>query len=467
MFYSYKTNPFIDKTIIDSPFSVKVSNNVVLLEKNTTLSANTTPLISLYAYFKSTFHILAAAVREKRYVENESISVNSIIERTITERFQKKFPYLITGGHFSVLYPRNLGAFYYPTSDPSTDSDTNLYKQKLLLYIKTIVYSLESFRACKKVTTTIVPVSKNTVTCINIYHYPSDSLYGILYGLKQLSSHPSLPYLQNEKSHARYDTSLAYHYLLDEYRIDIKNHINNYVNHIYDKKSGLVKKSITLSSAKDAVKRESAFYDNVVLWATLSYASEMGIVSYPPGFLDTLKMNILKTYWAKEGYFKEDLSKASSYSSDWLIVLSTGFLNPANASDRAYFKKAFAYIQKNKIDKPLPLKYQQSTDQKTVSFVSFAIANYQTDSIWPSWGLDYIKGLYLVGYYDHNTKMIHEADMQLSKYKGVINQYGGLPEVLDTQSKLLESFLYTAVVHTGWIVHFQQAQAIADIIHAQ
>ncbi|MCZ3174235.1 hypothetical protein NYZ25_19900, partial [Acinetobacter baumannii] len=89
------------------------------------------------------------------------------------------------------LYVRNLGVFYYPLLDRSIPSTTEDWHDRQIVYLQTVAYALGVFAQHPQLSTTIVPTSRYGATCINIYAYPSDTLYGILYALAVLSSKKS------------------------------------------------------------------------------------------------------------------------------------------------------------------------------------------------------------------------------------------------------------------------------------
>lgn len=221
-----------------------------------------------------------------------------------------------------------------------------------------------------------------------------------------------------------------------------------------------------MSGAKDITKRQSSFYDNVVFWKTTQLAMDLGLVKHDPAFLAALKERILATFWLPhEGYFLEDLSAAGKqhnyYSSDWLIVLATHFLDPENATERDYFERSIDYIRKQKIAKPFAIKYQHETRaHRQFAIVRLAVASYGGDSIWSFWGMEYIKTLLLLYRATGDRAHLKEADYHIDKYEHAMKRDHGFPEVYDAKGALLQTPLYRSIRMTGWVIGFDQVRAM-------
>jgi hypothetical protein len=221
-----------------------------------------------------------------------------------------------------------------------------------------------------------------------------------------------------------------------------------------------------MSGAKDITKRQSSFYDNVVFWKTTQLAMALGLIKNEPGFLAALKERILATFWLNdEGYFLEDLSAEGKqhryYSSDWLIVLATHFLDPEDNVERSYFERSIAYIRKQNIAKPFAIKYQHETRaHRQFAVVRLAVASYGGDSIWSFWGMEYIKALLLLYRATHNKTYLEEADYNIDQYEQAMKRDQGFPEVYDAKGRLLQTPLYRSIRMTGWVIGFDQVRAM-------
>ncbi len=455
--YVYLTNPFNNFTIIENPFMTTVENNEIILHKNFSLHTGINIFQEIFAYYKAGTHIFADV-----YLGGYPARSNSVKD-TITDihtlRFDPSKPYLISGDQFSVLYPRNLGIFYHATLDPRTALNKTDWLNRERIYLQTVAYALDAFSNAHQLTTTIVPIGIHSVTPINIYAYPSDSLYGILYGLFIMQDEEYLKNLYSAESKNTYalNTKEGDRYLLYTYKDELRLLLQKYISTVYDPTTRLVRKDIHLSSARDAVIRSSSFYDNVILWKTLQLASTLGIQYYSPQYLQQLKQRIITTFWnPTEGYFQDDI-KNTSYSSDWLIVLSTGFLTVNNPEEKVYFEKSVTYIINNNLDIPFGLKYQNTQTANQFGMVKFFAPFYGTDAIWSYWGTEYAKLLLLLYRNTSNKTYLTHAEQTLHAYTKNILIYKGFPEVYTSQGKFLETPFYKSIRQTGWVIDYEEA----------
>ncbi|HUD43926.1 MAG TPA: hypothetical protein VMR41_00075 [Patescibacteria group bacterium] len=59
-----------------------------------------------------------------------------------------------------------------------------------------------------------------------------------------------------------------------------------------NRKQKLVKADLLLASARDGIKRQSAFYDNVIAWSTLNFANKLNLYQILKIMADTLRFMI-------------------------------------------------------------------------------------------------------------------------------------------------------------------------------
>ena len=382
-----------------------------------------------------------------------------------TLRFNPSKLLLTSGDHFSALFVRNLGVFYYPTLDSQIPATEERWQNRQLVYLQTLAYALGVFDKQKTLKTTIVPTGRYSATSVNFHAYPSDTMYGILYALAALLGKEPGRAFAYEKSR-KLDTIPAAEILLSTYRDSLVHHYNHYREFAYDEATGLVRRGALMSGAKDITKRQSAFYDNVVFWKTTKLAMTLGLITSDDKFLRNLKTRILKTFWLEsEGYFLEDLSSESVqgkyYSSDWMIVLATGFITPDKKSERHYFTRSVDYIRRMKIDHPFPVKYQHETRaHRQFFFVRLAVAVYGGDAIWSFWGMEYVKILMMLSKHTKDSSYLRLADKHIRSYERNMLKNRGFPEVYDRHGNLLETPLYRSIRQTGWVVGFDQVRAM-------
>ncbi len=467
---AYLTNPFNRFTIVRHSYRVYFLKGITeAINNNHLLVIRQSPIRKIFAVLKNGIHILNS--RWHKSPTSQSKTIDEIIADIYTLRFNPNKLLLTSGDHFSALFVRNLGVFYYPTLDTNISATEGVWHDRQKVYIQTLAYALGVFNKHDTLTTTIVPTGRFAATCVNFYAYPSDTLYGILYGLAHVTGKESgRPFEYESNNSQQLDIIPAGKKLLLTYRDSLSGHYERYRAKVFDETRGLINPGARMSGAKDITKRSSAFYDNVVFWKTTELAMKLGLIQSNKSFLKSLKEEILAKFWLEDkGYFLEDLSDEgrhnSYYSSDWLIVLATSFINPADEAERHYFTRSIEYIRSQKIDRPFAIKYQQDTRaHRQFLAVRLAVASYGGDSIWSFWGMEYIKLQLLLFREIRDPKYLKEADYHINKYKHAMKRYGGFPEVYDSNGDMLQTPLYRSVRQTGWVIGFDQVLRIRTTI---
>lgn len=461
---SYLTNPFNRFTLVRRPYIARMKDGALTaIDNNRKLRINQNPLYVGFAVVKNVIHILNS--RWHRSPGSDATTVRGIMDDIYALRFDPTKLLLTSGDHFSALFVRNLGVFYYPTLDSHMPCTEERWQDRQIVYLQTLAYALGVFDKQKVLKTTIVPTGRYSATSVNFHAYPSDTMYGMLYALAALlGKEPGRAFSYGKPREL--DTVPAAEILLSTYRDSLMFHYSQYRQFAYDETAGLVRRSALMSGAKDITKRQSAFYDNVVFWKTTELAMTLGLIPTDKPFLASLKKRILSTFWlVNEGYFLEDLSEEGVrdkyYSSDWMIVLATGFLSPKKKSEREYFVRSIDYIRRMKIDKPFPIKYQHETRASRQFFiVRLAVAVYGGDAIWSFWGMEYIKILMMLSRETGDKAYLKLADKHIRSYELNMIKNRGFPEVYDRQGNLLETPLYRSIRQTGWVVGFDQVRAM-------
>lgn len=460
---TYLTNPFARFSIIRLPFRVNLGKKTnQITDNNTKMTVRTGLFWRLFAYYQCGLYIVTT-----RYFHSpsaQSDDIDGIISDIHKLRYDPNKLLLISGDHFNGLFVRNLGVFYYPMMDRAIPGDAEDWRNRQTVYMQTVAFALGVFAKHPRLTTTIVSMGPYSATCVDFYAYPSDSLFGIVYALAALQGIESAqPHDYGHEVHSL-DTVSAATKLTDTYKTTLQTLYSGYNDTVFDTEAGLVRTDLHMSGAKDITRRYSAFYDNVVYWKTTQLSMKLGIIETDEKFLAALKKRILSTFWLeKEGYFLEDLSEEGLarkyYSSDWLIVLSTGFLDPLDAKEMEYFTRSIKYIQHEKIDQPFAIKYQQSTRaHRQFLAVRLAVASYGGDAIWSFWGMEYIKTLVLLYKKTGDVVYKNAANYHLGKYEEAMMSNAGFPEVYDANGVLLQTPLYRSIRQTGWVIGFEQAR---------
>jgi hypothetical protein len=252
--------------------------------------------------------------------------------------------------------------------------------------------------------------------------------------------------------------------LIKQYKDSLKDLLETYMREILDDKTKLIKKKLLMASARDGIKRQSSFYDNVIAWATIRHAKKLGLSTISQAELQQWKTRILQAFWNDSaGIFLDDLSafakKEKLFSADSFIVISTGFFDPANNEDMYRLKHMIRYVKKHKLDKPFPLHYSL-IDQPNNLYrpVKHFAPNYMGTSIWSHWGMEYIKALLIVAKAD--PSLLIDAQKYMAAYKANIEHYGGYPEGYNVDGKILHTRLYRSVLHNGWVINYEQTKML-------
>lgn len=441
------------------------ARTLTTIDENGKLRVNNRWYMRSLAIFNNGIYIIWSRLHKRP--TSTATNVQSIIDDIYALRFDTNHLLLTSGDHFSSLFVRNLGVFYYPTLDTQLPTTEDKWQRRQICYLQTVAYALGVFARTNILTTTIVPTGRSQATCVNFHSYPSDTLYGMLYAVAALlGKETARPYDYTKADPAPNDTHDAAAKLLKEYRNSLTRHYKTYRQIVFDEAAGLIRHDIRMSGAKDITMRENAFYDNVVFWKTTQLAMKLKLIPRDAKFLRELRARIIDSFWDDTGgHFLEDLSAESKtkkyYSSDWLIVLTTGFLSPMKKSERQYFVRSVAYIQKHKIDQPFAIKYQQETRaHRQFPIVRLAVASYGGDSIWSFWGMEYIKVLLALYQSTNQKSYLDTANYHIDAYEKNMLRYGGYPEVYDAKGDLLETPFYRSIIQTGWVVGFEQVLAI-------
>ncbi len=253
-------------------------------------------------------------------------------------------------------------------------------------------WALNIYSRNKKITTTIFKEKYP----IDIYAYASDSL----------------PFLL----HALIVSGMKDEILL--YKDFLNGEIKRYAGLLFDFKTGLVKRRLYISGAKDCVRRDSSMYDNTMVAWLADMIEKCGALENPWNGMK-LKENIRQNFW-KENYFLEDLSGATWVSSDanvwpfWCGVFD----------DKEMLESAIDTLIQEMVDQPLPIKYSAKKHPERELFIPRIFTpNYQGDTIWPQTGMAYIS---LV-----KTVYVGLAMQYLGAYTKLIKHYSNFLELYE------------------------------------
>lgn len=254
-----------------------------------------------------------------------------------------------SAGHFSSFWARDMGMC-------AESFMRTGFEKELRASLK---WALNVYSKNNKITTTIFKEKYP----IDIYAYASDSLPFLLHAL-------IVSGMKDE---------------IAAYKDFFNDEIKRFARTLFDFKSGLIKRKLYISGAKDCVRRDSSMYDNTMAaWLSILIEQAGGLENPWKGM--NLKENIRQNFWMGN-YFLEDLSGATWISSDanvwpfWCGVFD----------DKQMLEAAMDTLIQEMVDQPLPIKYSAKKHPERELFIPRIFTpNYQGDTIWPQIGLAYI-----------------------------------------------------------------------------
>lgn len=367
-----------------------------------------------------------------RYIGNEEFICSQIVERCFNGIF-----FQVSQGHFSNFYIRDFGMCIKALLKLG-------YKEEIE---RTLTYAMSNYAEFGKITTTITPKIpiekelkrlKNTDyhdiafsrnednSCKDFFNIAPDSLAFLLYSLRVAKKY-------------------KINGLVEAYKPFLEREIQRYFNKIVVKansKKGLVKKEY-FSSMKDHAIRNSSCYDNCML-AMISKEADKLKLKNPFNAFDYKKL-IRKYYWnAKKGYFKDDLDNDVAtgdanvfpyWCEIFAVVNSKGKI--MNKKELKMLKQSVKAIQKNKLDKPFPLKYSNKKSSEYGRFLfwpSLFAKNYEGNTIWMHLGLCYLDIVACV-----DKKLLKKY---LLSYKKQIEKYSNFLELYTEKGQPYKSLFY-------------------------
>lgn len=440
--YLLSTSPYSRNSVIEQPFTTDYVNGKVTIAQHYTPRIYSGWWATMIGYYRQ-----AVAIVWDR-IENPKMpggSEKDIIAQIHALRFDPSKPYVISGDQFDGLYLRNLGTFYQDLLNHQTALDDSDWHNRQRIAVQTVAYGLAALEQLRRPVTTLFPISPHGVLAVDVYGYPSDTMFSLLQTIQKLEADPATHDV-TQRLVASYHDGIAAAYI-------------NYLNTVRDDKTGMVRPDVHLSSARDAVNRSSSFYDNVILWRTEQLATSLGFDTVSDSQLAKLRTAIMVQYWDdQQGHFIDDKSVGNqhSYSSDWLIALPTGYLNPANPDDLAKLQRISAYIDDKKLASPLPIRYATTNAGQSENWMVTAfMGSYGNAAIWSYWGNLYIQmqiDLYLQTHDKHYAEHVNQS---IAVWDAAIVRDRGYPETLDDKGQLLTSLTYQSIIRNGWVVGFE------------
>lgn len=450
-------NPYAAINFVQQPFTTKVENGAIVYDQQFDLKVLSDPLSDKLGYYRQGFLIVQNNFVGGKRIDKSSAS--EIIDEIHRLRFDPSKPYLISGDQFSVLYPRNLGVFYNQLLDPETAHSEADWLNRQRIYLQSALFAIEGLSASDVPKTTLIPIGPRTITATQVHpgDVASDSPYGLLYALKTMQSDRC-----DQSKKYCIQTKQSIERILKEKGEKLRHIVESYEKTVRDTETGFIRTDIKLSGARDGATRKSSFFDNVVLWKTLSLANELGIQKSNQADLDKLKNDIKNKFWNDSaGYYNND-SADTSFSSDWLIGYVTGFFDLKDKIDFERSKRTISYINREKIAEPLPIKYQAGKPKDMPIVIKWFVPSYGGDAIWSYWGAEYMTLLMNMYQKDGDSSYKDLVKKYREAYDKAIVRDGGFAETFSPDGQFLQNPFYKSIRTTGWVVQYEHAVKLLE-----
>lgn len=308
-----------------------------------------------------------------------------ICSKIVKECWNEKY-FQVSNGNFQEFYVRDFAYCF--------DSLKKLGYNKEIE--KTLRYSLDRFSKFNKITTTI---TKKEIP-IDVFGIGPDSLALLIKCL---------------------DKKLA-----GKYKDFLNEQINKYYKIVFDEEMQLVRQNTYFSSAKDHCERNSSMYDNCMTAFLSKNLNKLGLEN---PFKYNYKKVLKENFWTGD-YFKDDLIGGVSSDANiypyWLGIFES----------KKMLKSSVESVQKEKLDKPFPVKYTSHRRGKFLFPMRLFVPNYVGNAVWAHHGLNFIK---IVERVDREKGRFYK-----NQYVGLIEKHKNFLEVYALDGKPYKTPFYKA-----------------------
>jgi len=331
----------------------------------------------------------------KRFQGNAEEICSQIVEKCWNGKY-----FQTSQGHFCEFYTRDFGW--------CTESLLKLGNKEKVR--NTLKYALEKFKQNNAITVAISPKG----IPFDFPYYAPDSLGYLIH---------SLALLKDKEIIKKYETFL-------------NKEIERFQEMVIDE-NGIVRKDRKFSSMRDLSVRRSSCYDNCIV-ARLS--KELKQLKLENPFKENYKKIIKENFWNGE-YFYDDIQHNKYITGDANIApFVFGVLD-----DKRILRIVIETIRKEKLDRPLPLRYSNKNIGK-FHWISNLAKKYETTTAWTHMGPMYIK---LVKKVDRSLYQEYR-----SQYKDNIEHYGNYLEGFSEDGKIFKTLLYQADEGMLWAANY-------------
>lgn len=393
-------------------------------------------------------------------------AIEGLYRHSMDSAFSVTEAFLVTGApHASAYYPRDFAWFYPDVLDPETIMDSQDAVRRARLLDKSVRLLLEAVRA-DVVTTTIVPAGRGRYLGVNYFSRPSDTLLGILAGLRQMISAEdrAAPYL------AMSQCAHAGRLLLAEYGGDLKRAILRLASELEPFDDGgarclLCDVRAPRSAATDTRAERRRFVTNASVYTTFVWGVQLGIVDETElkrllgRDLGQYKRDLLRLF-GKEGYVRHSLDGAAaapafSVALDFVSV-HRGFWDMSEASERALFAATTdLVIAEPRFRIPSTFHFLVSAENPRTKMIhKIAAPAYQGRSSWPTFNVEFADRM--LDYDEFSGGDTYRACAQriLKDIRTATEVHGGYQELISERGLKYRTWAYKGAVAHSWFPRF-------------
>ncbi|GAB9240082.1 hypothetical protein BDS110ZK12_29250 [Bradyrhizobium diazoefficiens] len=393
-------------------------------------------------------------------------AIEDLYRHSMDSAFSVTESFLVTGApHASAYYPRDFAWFYPDVLDPETIMDAQDAVRRARLLEKSVRLLLEAVRA-NVVTTTIVPAGHARYLGVNYFSRPSDTLLGILAGLRQMifAEERASSYL------AMSQCAHAGRLLLAEYGGDLKRAILRLARELEPFDDDGVRYLLCdarapRSAATDTRAERRRFVTNACVYTTFVWGVQLGVVEENElkrllgHDLGQYKKDLLRLF-GKGGYIRHSLdgpasSPASSVALDFVSV-HRGFWDMSEASERALFAATTdLIIAEPRFRIPSTFHFLVSADNPRNKMIhKIAAPAYQGRSSWPTFNVEFADRM--LDYDEFSGGDTYRACAQgiLQDIRTATEVHGGYQELISEHGLKYRTWAYRGAVAHSWFPRF-------------
>ena len=186
--YLLSTSPYSRNSIVEQPFTTSFVGGKMTIAQHYTPHVYGGWWATMLGYYKQAITIVWNRIESPKMPGG---SEQDIIRQLHVLRFDPSKPYVISGDQFDALYLRNLGVFYQDLLNKDTALSESDWQNRQRIVVQTVAYGLSAMEQTRKPMTALFPISSTGVLAVNVYGYPSDTLFSFFQTIQRLEADPT------------------------------------------------------------------------------------------------------------------------------------------------------------------------------------------------------------------------------------------------------------------------------------